>query len=175
MDVGAPLGAKSVHRIAAAAAALVLAVSVAACSGGGGTTKAKRPAATTSTVDDAKQYLALASPANQEAERFNDAAAGALTGTVSQAQLADEAAKFAGVLTSMNRQLAADQWPPKLAPIVQDLQRANAKVIADLQRAATLAPTDLAAWNHEVAQDEGRFTEVATRIRLELRLPPAEA
>ena len=58
---------------------------------------------------------------------------------------------------------------------MRDLVAANTKVIADLQRAGTVPESELAAWNHEVALDEGRFTDVATRIRVELRLPPAEA
>jgi hypothetical protein len=158
-------------------AAVVLAVGLAACSGKGAEKKetTRTTARVGTTVDPAGQYLALANPANEAAEKFNDAAKRLLAKTATQAQVAVEAAAFAKALEDMNKGLAAASWPPSVAALVPDLIRANTKVIADLRRAGTVAESELAAWNHEVAVDEGAFTEVAAKIRVELRLPPAEA
>lgn len=151
-----------------------MAASLAACTGGGNN-KTATTRATLAIDVAAARYLALANEANDAAERFNKVAAGLLTKTVAQAQVVAEASAFAKALDDMNKGLAANGWPPKVAPLVRDLMAANTKVIADMQRAGTVAPADLAAWNHDVAADEGRFTEIATKIRVELRLPPAEA
>ena len=143
------------------------------CGGDGG--KKARPARATTTIDYGAQYVALANEANDAAERFNTAAAKLTTKGITQQQLAAEASTFADALADMNSGLTRASWPPKVAALVPDLARANEKVIADLRRTASVPPGELAAWNHEVAVDEGRFTEAAIRIRLELRLPPAEA
>ena len=102
-----------------------------------------------------------------------DAVVGALAAEI--ALNSADTNRFAKALDDMNKGLAAGSWPPKVAALVRDLMAANTKVIADLQRAGTIPESELAAWNHDVALDEGRFTDVATRIRVELRLPPAEA
>ena len=159
------------------AVALLVAMAAVACRGGGTNNKAatRATAPTATSVDPAARYLALANRANEAADRFNTAAARLQTRTVTQAQLATEAATFATALDDMNKGLATGVWPPKVAALVPDLIAANKKVIADLQRTGTVPAPELVAWNHQLALDEGAFTEVATRIRLALRLPPAEA
>ena len=163
------LEGRSALRVVAVAAAVALAV--AACSGGG----SKKHTTTVMTVDAAKQYVALANPANRAAERFNAAVAALQHGAATQPQVVEQAALFSTALEDMNKGLAAGTWSPAVAPLVRQLAAANSTVIADLQRAGSVPAPQLAAWTHDLAVDEGRFTDVAIRIRVLLRLPPAEA
>jgi hypothetical protein len=121
----------------------------------------------------AKQYQALANPANAATDKFA-AQASKWNDSTTNAQFIAAAKPVIAAFNKFDTGLIDDRWPPAARSDVKSLVTSIAPVIGDLRSLSTVNALSAATWVNTFERDVNGVKASVAYVRHDLGLPPAK-